>query len=395
MIHRHYLVVGAGAAGEAACEGIRQYDQKGQILLVGAEPHLPYNRSLLSKSYLSGSTPKVEGLYLRPEGYYADEKIDFRSSTAVKQINMERHQAVLSTGQAVQFEKACLAMGSRARKPMVAGTNLGNIFFMRTLNEASGLHEIAQTQKEPVVIGGGLLGAEVAASLVALKCNVTLLDRNEFLWQDRVDNETAQWLTAVFQEHGIKMMMREGLNGFEGKTVLRNIQTKSGVRLTATAAFVALGADPMLDLVANTPLSTPLGTPVNELLETEEKGIYAAGDIALYPDKVFGGVRRTQHWEHARQQGLIAGANMTGKKRQKFTLIPRYSTKVFDLEFTFLGDLTRPPGRTVMEGDHAKKSFVAKYYVGERLKGAAICNKQDVDAICETIEAEIRETHAP
>src|SRR5438046_10655614 len=114
------------------------------------------------------------------------------------------------------------------------------------------------------------------------------------------------------------MWMGESLNGFAGKTILSNIQTKSGNRVQAGLAMVACGAEPNLDLVRNTPLSGPHGSPVTEYLETEEKGIYAIGDLAFYPDRIMGGMRRPTHWEHARDQGLIAGANMTGKNSHSY-----------------------------------------------------------------------------
>ena len=121
-----------------------------------------------------------------------------------------------------------------------------------------------------------------------------------------------------------------------------------------------------LELVRNTPLSSVKGTPVNEFLETDEKGIYAAGDIALYPDKIFGGQRRVDHWENARQQGLLAGANMTGKKRQRYDYLPRYTSEVFDLKFQFIGDFTSgPPARhESFEGSREKKNLRRALFPG-------------------------------
>ena len=141
--------------------------------------------------------------------------------------------------------------------------------------------------------------------------------------------------------------------------------------------------------MANTPLSYPNGTPVNEYLESDEKGFYAAGDIALFPDKIFGGVRRVDHWDCALAQGRIAGANMTGKKRIKFDYLPRYSSTLFDLHFDFVGDFSRPGSRFEVEGDPAKKKFIVRSYQLTALMGIALCNQpaEKVDAA----EAQIRE----
>jgi len=169
--------------------------------------------------------------------------------------------------------------------------------------------------------------------------------------------------------------MGESLNGFEGKTILRNIQTKSGNRVQAGLAVVACGAEPNLDLVRNTPLSGPHGSPVTDYLETEEKGIYAIGDLAFYPDRVMGGVRRQTHWDNARDQGLIAGANMTGKKRIRYEQIPYFWTEMFDLHMDFVGDFSAQPTRVDLSGIYAKKKFIARYYQGEKLRAILLCQK--------------------
>ena len=139
---------------------------------------------------------------------------------------------------------------------------------------------------------------------------------------------------------------------------------------------MAVGGEMNLELVRNTPLSSLKGTPVNEFLETDEKGIYAAGDIALYPDRIYGGVRRTDHWENARQQGLLAGANMTGKKRQRYDYLPRYGSEVFDMDMQFIGDFNSgPPLRYELEGSREKKSFIARYFQGDKLRAVFLCNR--------------------
>ena len=169
--------------------------------------------------------------------------------------------------------------------------------------------------------------------------------------------------------------MGESLNGFEGKTVLRNIQTKSGNRFPVSLAVVACGAEPNLELVRNTPLAGPHGSPVTDYLETEEKGIYAVGDLAFYPDRVMGGVRRQTHWENARKQGLVAGANMTGKKRIRYEQIPSFWTEIFDLRMDFVGDFSVLPTRVDLQGTYAKKKFVARYYQGDKLRGILLCDQ--------------------
>ena len=139
--------------------------------------------------------------------------------------------------------------------------------------------------------------------------------------------------------------------------------------------MVALGAEPNLDLVVGTPLSSPGGTPVNRYLETDEKGIFAVGDVAFYPDAIFGGMRRTEHWENAIEQGKVAGANITGKKRVKFEYLPCRSSQLFDLHFEFVGDFGKPPLRSQIKGDLKKKEFVIRHFDGNKLRAMVLCNQ--------------------
>lgn len=376
MIQRDYLIIGGGPGGASACEGVRKHDKRGSITLVGAEIFHPYKRWMLSKSFLREKTPPLKKLPIHDQHWYHAHKIETRFGAIVTQFNIDRRLAVLSNGESIEFNKACLAMGSRPVRPPVAGTNLGNVIYLRTIRDGLALREMANLEKTVMVVGGGLLACEAAASLRKLKLKVSMMHRNGYLLNRYLDSETGTWLTEYFAKHGITMLMGESLNGFEGKTVLRNIQTKSGNRVPAGLAVVACGAEPNLDLVRNTPLSGPHGSPVTEYLETEEKGIFAIGDLAFYPDRLMGGVRRQTHWENAREQGLIAGANMTGKKRTRYEQIPYFWSEMFDLRMDFVGDFSVQPTRISLKGTHAKKKFIARYYQGEKLRAILLCQQK-------------------
>jgi NAD(P)H-nitrite reductase large subunit len=375
MIQRDYLIVGSGIGGASACEGVRKHDKRGTVTIVGAEIMPPYKRWILSKSFLREKTASLKNLPLFDTRWYNSHKIETRLGTIVKQFNIDRRLAVLGNGETIEFNKACLAMGSRPVRPPVAGVNLGNVIYLRTVRDALALREMANLEKTVIVIGGGLLACEAASSLRMMKLKVTIMHRDSYLLNRYLDSQTGTWLTEYFAKHGVAMLIGESLNGFEGKTVLRNIQTKSGNRVPAGLAVVACGAEPNLDLVRNTPLSGPHGSPVTDYLETEEKGIYAIGDLAFYPDRIMGGVRRQTHWENAREQGLIAGANMTGKKRIRFEQIPYFWTEMFDLRMHFVGDFSVQPSRVDLRGSYAKKKFVARYYQGEKLRAILLANQ--------------------
>jgi 3-phenylpropionate/trans-cinnamate dioxygenase ferredoxin reductase component len=370
MIQRDYLIVGGGVGAASVCDSLRQYDPKGTVTLVSNEFYLPYQRPPLSKSVLRNHAVNFERLLERTDDWYKKKGIELRLGTYVREFNIERRLAVLENGQTIEFRKACLATGSRARRPQVAGANLGNVVYLRGYRDALAIREILLSEKHVVIVGSGFLGAEVASSLLNSGAKLSLLSRDKVIWQELLDPETAQWLTDLYQEAGIQLLLNENLNGFEGKTVIKNIQTKSGLRFPAGLAVVAIGTEPNLQLVTNTPLSSLSGCPVNEYLETDEKGIYAVGDIALYPDRIYGGAKRITNVGMARLQGLIAGGNMTGRKRQKFEIVPSCSSQVLGMQFDFVGDFSTPHLLAEVAGSRDKRNFIARYRRGDTLVAA-------------------------
>src|SRR5215813_9678100 len=391
MIRRDYLIIGSGIGGASACEGIRKYDKRGSVTLVGTEVFPPYKRWILSKSFLREKEPNLKKLQEPEERWFKKHKIETRFGTLMTQFNIDRRLAVLANGESIEFNKACLAMGSRPIRPPVAGTSLGNVIYLRTIRDTLALREMASLEKGIMIVGGGLLACEAAASLRMMKLKVGLMHRDSYLLNRYLDSETGNWLTEYFARHGLTLSMGESLNGFEGKTVLRNIQTKSGNRFPVGLAVVACGAEPNLDLVRNTPLAGPHGSPVTEYLETEEKGIYAVGDLAFYPDRVMGGVRRQTHWENARNQGLVAGANMTGKKRIRYEQVPYFWTEIFDLHMDFVGDFSVLPTRVALEGAYAKRKFTTRYYQGDKLRAILLCQQSTKEV--EAAKAQLRQAH--
>src|ERR1700719_843431 len=254
MIQRDYLIIGSGIGGASACEGIRKYDKRGSVTLIGAEFAHPYKRWMLSKGFLREKTAPIKKLTLLEPTWYDSHKIETRLGTIVTQLNIERRLAVLGNGETIEFNKACLAMGSRPYRPPVAGVGLGNVIYLRTIRDALALREMASLEKAIVVVGGGQLACEAAASLRQMKFKVSMMHRNAYLLNRYLDPETGAWVTGYFEKRGVTLLLGESLNGFEGKTVLRNIQTKSGNRIAAGVAVVAWGGEPNLDLGRNTPL---------------------------------------------------------------------------------------------------------------------------------------------
>src|SRR5512132_3228253 len=211
MIQRDYLIIGSGIGGASACEGIRRHDKRGSVTLIGAEAFPPYKRWILSKSFLREKSHQLKKLQELDEHWYQANKIETRFGTVVTQFNIDRRLAVLANGESIEFNKACLAMGSRPVRPPVAGVGLGNVIYLRTLRDALALREMAKLEKTVMVVGGGLLACEAAASLRMMKLKVGLMHRDSYLLNRYLDAETGAWLTDYFAKHGVAISMGESL----------------------------------------------------------------------------------------------------------------------------------------------------------------------------------------
>src|SRR5881398_603266 len=203
MIQRDYLVIGGGIGGASACEGIRRHDKRGSVTLVSAEVFPPYKRWILSKSFLREKNPQLKKLQEPNERWYQAHKIETRFGTVVTQFNIDRRLAVLANGESIEFNKACLAMGSRSIRPPVAGVNLGNVIYLRTLRDALALKEMASVERGIMIVGGGLLACEAAASLRMMKLKVGVMHRDPYLLNRYLDADTGAWLTDYFAKHGV------------------------------------------------------------------------------------------------------------------------------------------------------------------------------------------------
>src|SRR5438309_11112712 len=185
MIPRASVIIGSGIGRSSACESIREYHKRGQVTLVGAETFHPYKRWMLSKAFLRDKIPPVKKLPVLDPHWYEKQKIETRFAAMVTQVNIDRRLAVLGNGETIEFNKACLAMGSRPVRPPVAGLGLGNVIYLRSMRDAFALREMAEHEKNVMVVGGGLLACEVAASLRQMKMKMkvsvmhsTLLSRD-------------------------------------------------------------------------------------------------------------------------------------------------------------------------------------------------------------------------
>ncbi len=365
-----YLIVGAGLAGAAAAEGIRQVDQQGRILLVGAETDLPYDRPPLSKQLWTGGKTVAE-IVLHDEMFYKTSAVDLRLGTKVAQIDAAAHTIRDSEGNVYGYERLLLATGGAPRRLSIPGGDLDGISYYRTLHDYRALRGAAGEGKSALVVGGGFIGSEMAASLRTNKLAVTMIFPSPWLVSRVFPESLGRYLTEQYRAKGVEV-----LDGDVPLSIRRDgggylTRTRAGREVRTDLVVAGIGITPNISLAESAGLSTGNGVIVNEFLQTSAPDIYAAGDIALFPAAGFG-PRRMEHWDNAVSQGKHAGRNMAGA-REPFTYIPFFFSDLFEFGYEAVGDIDSRL-TTFADWQEENRTGVVYYLDGDRLRGAMMCN---------------------
>ena len=307
---RTFVIVGASLAGATAAATLRDEGFDGRIALIGAEPLAPYERPPLSKEYLRGEQP-LEDAFVRPPEWYAEQEIDARFGTRAVQIDVREREVVLAGGERIAFDRLLMATGSRNRSLDAPGAGLPGVFDLRHADDADRIKEAVGQGARVVCVGMGFIGAEVAASLRMLGNDVTVVEIFETTLYRILGPAIGRVLEAVHRDHGVKMLFNEAVASFEGDGRLEAVVTSGGRRIDADVAIVGVGTEPAVELMAGTGLDQGGGIPVGPTLETEVRGIYAAGDVARQDHPLFGPIR-VEHYDNAIKMGETAARNMLG-----------------------------------------------------------------------------------
>ena len=307
---RTFVIVGASLAGATAAATLRSEGFDGRIALIGAEPLAPYERPPLSKEYLRGEQP-LEEAFVRPPEWYAEQEIDARFGTRAVQIDVREREVVLAGGERIAFDRLLMATGSRNRSLDAPGAGLPGVFDLRHADDADRIKEAVGQGARVVCVGMGFIGAEVAASLRILGNDVTVVEIFETTLYRILGPAIGRVLEAVHRDHGVNMLFNEAVASFEGDGRLEAVVTSGGRRIEADVAIVGVGTEPAVELMAGTGLDQGGGIPVGPTLETEVRGLYAAGDVARQEHPLFGPIR-VEHFDNAIKMGETAARNMLG-----------------------------------------------------------------------------------
>jgi NADPH-dependent 2,4-dienoyl-CoA reductase/sulfur reductase-like enzyme len=345
------VIIGAGAAGGAAAEMLRREGYHGSITLIGADESLPYDRPNLSKDYLAGNAPE-EWIPLRPPEFYREQKIDALTNTTVTSIDTKAKQVTLSDGRSLGYGALLLATGAHPLRLTIPGADLPHVFYLRTLTDSRRIIEKAKNAKRAVVIGSSFIGLEVAWSLRERKLDVAVVGRESVPLGKVVGTEMGNLVRETHEGHGVKFHL--------GRTPVaihdRFVQLDDGTKLDCDLVVVGVGVRPNTQLAEEAGLATDNGVLVNEFLETNVPGIFAAGDIARWPDPRVGRIR-VEHWVVAQRQGQIAARNILGA-REPFKTPPFFWSNHFDLHIHYVGHGSGSDDASVSGDLKAKKASV-------------------------------------
>ena len=306
------VIIGAGAAGGAAAEMLRREGYDGPVTLIGADESLPYDWPNLSKDYLAGNAPE-EWIPLRPPEFYHEQKIDALTNTTVTSIDPKAKQVTLSDGRSLGYGALLLATGAQPVHLTIPGADLPHVFYLRTLADSRRIIEKAKNARRAVVIGSSFIGLEVAWSLRERKLEVAVVGRDSVPLGKFLGTEMGNLVRETHEAHGVKFHL--------GRTPVaihdRYVQLDDGTKLDCDLVVVGIGVRPNTRLAEQAGIATDNGVLVNEFLETNVPGIFAAGDIARWPDPRAGRIR-VEHWVVAQRQGQTAARNILGA-REPFT----------------------------------------------------------------------------
>lgn len=351
------VIVGGGAAGLACAHELRRLGFSGEVTMLSADADPPCDRPNLSKDYLAGTAPE-EWLWLRGDDWYDDNRVDLRLSTEVGRIDAEARTVHCTNGEELAYDRLLIATGAEPNRLAVPGFDQANVYTLRSVGDARAIAAKAQPGARAVIIGASFIALEAAAALRKREVEVDIVSVEEVPLDRVFGREVGEQLRALHESNGVRFHLSSVVAGFDGKAV----KLAGGESIAADFVLVGIGVRPRTGLAENAGAAVENGVLVDDFLETSVAGIYAAGDIAAYPEPISGERARIEHWAVAERQGQVAAANMLGERR-RFDSAPFFWTEQFGTAVRYVGRGTGWDAVTV-EGDVESGSIVARYFAG-------------------------------
>jgi NADPH-dependent 2,4-dienoyl-CoA reductase/sulfur reductase-like enzyme/nitrite reductase/ring-hydroxylating ferredoxin subunit len=367
------VVLGAGAAGHAACETLRREGYRGALLLLGADSAPPVDRPNLSKDYLAGTAPE-EWIPLRPREFFAEHDIDLVLGEPAVAVDTRRRRVAVASGREHAYDRLLFATGARPIQLDIPGARLPHVHTLRTLGDSRAIIAAAHTVKRVVVIGSSFIGLEAAASLRARNLEVHVVGRDAVPLGRVMGPELGGWIRKLHEDHGVRFHLGTQPRAIDTTSVLLD----SGERLPADLVVVGIGVRPETSLAEAAGIAVDDGVLVDEHLQTGTAGVFAAGDIARWPDRLSGQRIRVEHWVVAQRQGQTAARNMLGM-HERFAAVPFFWSAHYDAAIAYVGHATSWD-RIEIDGSFEARDVAVRFVAGARTVALATV-RRDLESL--------------
>jgi 3-phenylpropionate/trans-cinnamate dioxygenase ferredoxin reductase subunit len=366
------IIIGASHGAAQLIPSLRQEGWDGRILVISDDPNLPYHRPPLSKAYLSGEKT-ADTLAIRPAAFYEKQNAKFMLGH-VDAIKRDNKTLQLSNAETLSYDKLALCTGARARKVELAGSGLQGIHYLRDMADAEAIKNDVVAGQQAVIVGGGYIGLETAASLTKLGMQVTVLEMADRILQRVTAPELSEFYHRIHTEHGVRILTNSSAQQFVGKERVEKVVCSDGTELDAKLVVIGIGVIPNTELAETAGLTVENGIVVDEFCQTNDPDIVAAGDCTSHISKIYGCRVRLESAPNASEQAKTAAATICGKPKGRTTL-PWFWSDQYDLKLQIAG-LSQGYDQVVIRGDKdTGNSFAAFYLKGGQLLAADCVNR--------------------
>lgn len=352
------VIAGAGHAAGQVVATLKQKKFAGQIVLLGNEAYLPYQRPPLSKKFLAGKLD-AERLHFKPASFYDDANIDVRLNTHVDRIVCSQQKLYTRNGDAFVYDRLVLALGSRARTISMPGIDLDGVYYLRTIDDVDSIRSNLMPGRKVVIIGAGYIGLEVAAVCRQLQLEVTVVEMAERVMSRVVAEPVSTFFQQQHEQHGVNILLSTSLAAIHGGTRVSSVTLGGGMQLDADFVIIGAGILPNCELAEQAGLTVDNGIAVDEGCRTSDPNIYAVGDCTSHPNSIYGQRLRLESVHNALEQAKTAASNICGDEIQ-YRQVPWFWSDQYDLKLQIAG-ISAGYDQTIVRGEPQQKKFACLY----------------------------------
>jgi NADPH-dependent 2,4-dienoyl-CoA reductase/sulfur reductase-like enzyme len=370
-----YLILGGGmVAGYAAKQLVESGLKPHELTIVSADSSIPYERPPLSKGFLAGKETEAS-ILINADDFYRAHVIEVRLNCVVSSVDSAGKNVRLQSGEEIGFEKLVVATGAQVRTLDVPGSNLMDVYYLRTLEDSKRIRQKAEGAKRAVVIGGGFIAMEVTSVLAQKGIETTMVLPDDRIWKRFFTAPMSRFFEEYYTVRGVRFAKNNKVVELKGAGTVESAVLQNGEAAPCDMVVAGIGVRPVTELLANSGIEVADGVAVNEYLETSRRDIYAAGDVASYYDVLFGKHRRAEHWDNAVSQGQHCARVLAGD-RTPFVHVPYFFSDIFDLSYELWGDSSGAE-QVIERGDLSSRSFSVWWLRQGKLVAAFTMNRSD------------------